>query len=710
MSRKYNPEKVLFYRYVEIKPDFVGTAGLNIKPYSVSSPRLHMLSSQIGQKPAILHGQPARIFTGFEREHGKNLQLIKLPADCIIREIINMYAGYTPDGQHPPKTIVIFERMDNSSIDYIEVPHNHCKHQTFGFRYIRTEAMLNIYPEQRLSEGTILAKPITLNDDGDWCYGRNVLMALIPSEEGIEDGLCISESTAKMFAMYGYGTVDMTFGKAKILLNCHGDSKNFKPWLNIGETVPASGIIMAGREYDPDLAPSNMSGRSLRRVNQTDDPKFGIPGAKIVDIKIIKGNNQANNLPPVIEDWVNRYWDRTQQYHNSILNIHKKFKTMYRAQNYKKTPQWSRLVYNALSTVNAKNGAKKETYRNATLDDTILTTQYEYIFVPGDGAKYTDRQAGKAVACKVKPDHEMPRLADGRYVDAYMDDASTSNRMNTPRLDEVTITSCAWSAVDKIRQAYEVEGDLQKAWGILHRFYEIISPPLMEDMEAITDVYEQREEIEWILTDQKDAPPHMITGIRIASPSDMPLDWPKAIKQLNEEFPAYNDYLWITDKAGNVVQTKYKSIVGEMYLMALERAAQRFAATASAKRQHHAIPVKPSKAERASSPINDSPTRTDGEDETRGESALLGGKAVAEIYDRNLNPHSHQQECRSIFASDNPARISNTVPRNKDQLDPTVEGQKIIPIGGGRVVEIRDHTLYCGGVAFAEGEDGDAVY
>ena len=44
MARKYNPENILFYRPNEIKPELIGTAGLNIKPYSVSSPRLHMLS------------------------------------------------------------------------------------------------------------------------------------------------------------------------------------------------------------------------------------------------------------------------------------------------------------------------------------------------------------------------------------------------------------------------------------------------------------------------------------------------------------------------------------------------------------------------------------------------------------------------------------------------------------------------------------------
>ena len=52
---------------------------------------------------------------------------------------------------------------------------------------------------------------------------------------------------------------------------------------------------------------------------------------------------------------------------------------------------------------------------------------------------------------------------------------------------------------------------------------------------------------------------------------------------------------------------------------------------------------------------------------------------------------------------------SQTVPRHDYQIDPTVARQKVVPITGGRVVEIRDHVLRCGGVVFTMGEDGDRV-
>lgn len=708
MSRTYNRETIPFYRENEIKPELLGSSSLNPKPYAVSSPRLHMFGSQLGQKPAIINGEPPIVFTGSEREYGKYLYTVKIPADAKIIEVIHKYGEFASYENTSPLTLVVYEDIGSQTIDVIEVPHNHCTHPTFGFRYTQTEIMRNLYPGQLIEGGTILAKPPTLNEDGDWCYGRNLVMGLFPSEEGIEDGIAISQSTANNFAMYGYGTVEIAFGKSKILLNTHGDNKRFKPWLDIGEIIPPSGLIVAARDYNSTTAPANMSINSLCRINQLDDAKYGIPGAKIVDIKIIKGNPQHSILPTEAEEWIDKYWSKTLAFHQAIVRTHENICKRY-GKDYRNGPMWNRYVCNARFALNAKNGAKKETYRDAPLSDTLLQIKYEFIQVPGNGGKYTDRQGGKAVAVRVIPDEDMPVDSTGRRLDAYMDDASTSNRMNTPRQDEIAITACAETCEEMIRKAYLDEGDLDKSWSILGEFFEIISPATFDDMKLITDDRTKREEIEWIITPKDQSPPGMITGIRVAMPPDLPIDWVESLLALKEKFPPLMDYLIITDKMGNKVKTLYPTLIGRLYMMALERAGHTFSATASSKRQPYGIPAKPSKAERSSSPITDSTTRSHDEDTTRGIAAICGPRAVAEAFDRALNPEAHRQECRSIFAAENPSRIENAVPRNRSQLDPTVANQRIIPITGGRISELRNHVMACGGVAFTEGPDTDSI-
>lgn len=707
---QYRKEDFRFYRHNEILPEFIGpTSGLNIRPQSVSSPRALMTASQLGQKPAIMNGEPARIFTGFEREHGKYLHQIKVKEDCYVVSIVDKYPDLVPRDDNPPSTIVVIETTEGV-YDVIDVPHNHCRHQSFGFKYIRTDIMKNLTVGQALMAGDILAKPPTLNDDGDWCYGRNLRMGLIPSEEGIEDGLALSESTVAKFALHGYGTVEFSFGRNRVPLNLHGDDKHYKPWPDIGEIIPADGIISAIRKFDLELAPANMSVRSLKRVNQTDEIRAGIPGAKIVDIKVIKGNPQTNNLPKVMEQQVDRYWERTIEFYKVISDIHTRLKNKYRSQTYNMSPAWSNLVRDALFYLDVKDGVKRETYRGKDLSDTLVIIQYEYVCIPAMGGKYTDRNAGKAVVTRVVPDDEMPLDEDGVPLDGYMDDISTSNRMNTPRMDEIVITACAETCVERMRELCS-KGDDDGAWDLMREFYSIISPPMMLAMDEITNPRDKQQVLKEVVRSKEETPPLEINGLRIFMPSDLPIDNVEAISELSRVFPPREHHLTITVKDENKskVVTRYKSIIGELYVMALERAGNVFTATASPRRQPHGIPVKPGSAERASSVSVDTPTRNLDEDTTRGMCSLIGSLGVAEVFDRSLNPLSHQQECRSIFHSENPARIEVTVPRNEDELDKTVYGQKIIPLTGGRVSQLRNHIMATGGFKFSLGEDGDSI-
>lgn len=707
---QYRKEDFKFYRPSEILPEFIGpTSGLNIRPQSVSSPRALMTASQLGQKPAIMNGEPARIFTGFEREHGKYLHQIKVKEDCYVISVFDKYPDLTPRNDNPPSTIVVVETLDGLH-DVIEVPHNHCRHQSFGFKYVRTELMKNLSIGQALSAGDILAKPPTLNNDGDWCYGRNLRMGLIPSEEGIEDGLALSESTVKKFALHGYGTVEFSFGRNRVPLNLHGDDKVYKPWPDIGDVIPPDGIIAAIRKFDLELAPANMSIHSLSRVNQTDEIRAGIPGAKIVDIKVIKGNPQTNNLPKVMERQVDKYWGQTLDFYRVILDVHNQIKSKYRTNKYDMSPEWGNLVRDAMFYLDAKDGVKRETYRGKDLSDTLVVIQYEYICIPANGGKYTDRNAGKAVVTRVVPDDEMPLDEDGVPLDGYMDDISTSNRMNTPRMDEIVITACAETCVNQMRDLW-YRGDKEGAWNLMREFYSIISPPMMLAMDEVTSPKQKDQTLYEVIRSKEETPPLEINGLRIFMASDLPIDNVEAIAELSRVFPPREHHLTITvkDEQKSKVVTKYPSVIGELYIMALERAGNVFTATASPKRQPHGIPVKPGSSERASSVSVDTPTRNLDEDTTRGMCSLIGAMGVAEIFDRSLNPISHQQECRSIFHSENPARIRTTVPRNEDELDETVYGQKIIPLSGGRVSQLRNHIMATGGFKFDLGEDGDAI-
>lgn len=705
---QYDKSLVRFYQPNQIHPELLGTAAINFAPYKVSSPRLHMLAAHMGQKPPLIHGEPPLIYTTVERAHAEFLYSISTDTNIIIKEVLHRFPDLAQYGDNPPESILVFERQDTGEIDILTIPYKYCNHQTFGFKYERTEAMERAYTGQMLPEGTLLAKPPTLNDTGDWCFGRNVRMGLIPSEPGIEDGLCISESTAKKFAMYGYGKVEMSFGKNKIPLNTYGDENTYIPFPKIGDVIKPSGVIMFGRNFDARLAPANMSRNALNRPNNTDESVFGVPGAVITDIKLIRGFNQSTNLPEEIDRYFMMFHEKQQAFHRSVLRLHKTLSRERGTNRYPMTPNWYSIIKNATFATDAKGKIKRETHRGSVLDDYRLTIEYQYIYIPNKGAKFTGRQGDKAVVTKIRPDNEMPMDHKGRHLDAYMDDSSTSNRMNGTRLDEIVINSCMETAVEEIRTAYLNKG-VEAAWAILREALSFVSPLSIQAMDKITDPAMMAADIEEIIADPSSVPRGHVAGIRVALPPDNPVDYIRAIPALSERFPPCYGPLLLTNEDGTKVLTKYSSITGMSYVIPLDRQANKFAATASSRRQCHAIAVKPSKAARSQSPINDSPTRDKGEDETRGYASINGGNVIADNYDRNLNPEAHRQECRSIFAAANPSRITNTVPRFRHQIDPTVKRQKVIPVTGGRVVDIRDHVLRCGGTIFVAGEDGDSV-
>ena len=122
-----------------------------------------------------------------------------------------------------------------------------------------------------------------------------------------------------------------------------------------------------------------------------------------------------------------------------------------------------------------------------------------------------------------------------------------------------------------------------------------------------------------------------------------------------------------------------------------------FAAVNSAKRQHHGIPTKASKADRSSFPVKISSTRFPSEADTKSVQSHLNNAAIPELIDRSLNPVSHRILCRELVRNPNPSQIKNAVPRH------------IFPRKGNRVIAIRDNMLFVAGIRLKDGLNGNLV-
>lgn len=666
--------------------ELLGSLGLNPWAGKTSSQRAQMDAAHLGQKLTPLKGDRKRWFTGMERLYGQYTHHVKFPTDALVIDVIRKYSGSLPAGQgiESPLTLVVFERVGEDVIDVLEVPSVYCNHPTFGFKYAKSRDYDRLSVGAAFDHGTILVDSPSVTEDGDYAYGIETTCAYIGSTAGVEDGVCISQSLANRLSSMAFGTRECSYGKNFIPLNLYGDETYYKPFPDIGDKIRRDGLIFALREWDQDTVCTTMTKRALMNPNELDRRTYGQPGATVIDVDVLRGTNQSNNIPVEIDQQPLKYWERTLKFHQRIIKLHEMLEQR-RSIHYQLSPLWEYFVTSAYFVLSAKNGTRKEFYRKRTLDDWMVKIQYEYVFTPKEGAKVTDLHAGKAVITKILPDDEMPFDDDGNICHMIKEDISSINRMNTGCDDELLLGACELATRKRIKERFNNNVPVDEIFEYFVGFIRIVSPhtahiydrPNIDKYETILEVMEE--------------------GLLAHTPPTMSDQWVGILQQLKEQYPPCFGPITITTNDGRQVKTKESIVIGTSYIMPLERVADQFAAVNSARRQHHGIPSKITKADRHSNPLKISPTRWFGESETRSVEPTVGGEVVAEMIDRSNNPLSHRALNRSIIRAINPARIDDAVPRS------------IYKRTGGRVVELRNHMLLINGIQFVEGVDANSI-
>lgn len=666
--------------------ELLGSLGLNPWAGKTSSQRAQMDAAHLGQKLTLIKGDRKRWFTGMERLYAEHTHNVKFPDDALVIDVIRKYSGSLPNGLdiESPMTLVVYESIGSDEIGVIEIPAVYANHPTFGFKYAKTADYARLSVGAAFSAGTVLVDSPAVTEDKDYAYGIETTVAYIGSTAGVEDGVCISETLAQRLATMAYGTRECSYGKNYIPLNLYGDETYYKPFPDLGDRIRPDGLVFALREWDQDTVCTTMTKRALMQPTELDRRTYGQPGALVIDVDVLRGTNQSNNLPIEADQQPLKYWERTLKFHQRIIKTNEMLeKTV--GPNYKMSPLWEYYVTSALFILSAKNGSRREFYRKRTLDDWMIKIQFEYKFIPKVGPKLTDLHAGKAVITLVRPDDEMPVDADGNICHMIKEDISSINRMNPGCADELLLGACELATRKRIKDMYRNNVPIDEIFKYFVGFVKIVSPsschiydrPDIDPLETIQEVMEE--------------------GIYAHCPPKMSDQWANILSELREKYPPCNGPVTITTNNGRKVQTEGNIIIGTTYIMELDRNAGEFAAVNSAKRQHHGMPSKITKSDRHSGPVKISPTRWFGESETRSVEPTIGGEVVAEMIDRSNNPLSHRALNRSIIRALNPARIEDAVPRN------------MFPRTGGRVVELRKHMLQVSGIEFVEGKDGNSI-
>lgn len=287
----------------------------------------------------------------------------------------------------------------------------------------------------------------------------------------------------------------------------------------------------------------------------------------------------------------------------------------------------------------------------------------------------------------------MPVDQNGNRAQVIIYGGSTIRRMNFGRLYEQFFNAASRDLLHRLRaQAglapklkptdYQLDTVIsnpalvEPIWQTLMRYYEMVVP-LQYDM-LINDPDHARH-VRHVLSD----------GIYLYMPPDNPTHLRLSAKAVREsEFCPHYGPVTYRDVYGRLTTTVENVLIGDLYMMMLEKIGEDWSGVASVRVQQLGLPAKLNNQDKLSTPGREQPVRSEGESETRSGICTIGSKAVANLMDQTNNPASHRSVVESILRAERPADIAQVVDR------------QVIPYGGSRPVELNQHLLECRGVRF----------
>ena len=670
----------------ELKLELLSSAGMNPWAQHDSSSRAQMFAGHLSQALVIDGASPRRCQTGIEREFGKCTFSIKMPCDAEIIKVIDKFPRTLGQGsiRENPMSVIVYEDSETKKVGIVTVRHFHCKHQHFGFRYkFRPSVMNRLVPGATIAAGTILADSPAVDEKGNYSIATEAEVVFLSIPGVIEDGVVISKSYAKKLTTRGYETRVASWGSKQYPLNLYGNENEYKPFPDIGERVAEDGLLFAIRDYDPLLAPLEMTPAALRQVDHTFDDRTYVefPNARVVDVNVL--HDVRNNVPPTpvgMDAQTRKYYAAQYKFYESLLAVYDDLRRR-RKDSLQITPEFQRLLREA-RFYTQEPGKLRATpmVQRQPLDDWRVEITFEYEIAADVGFKLTDMHGGKGIVCAVWDDEDMPIDRHGNRADCIMDGDSTIKRMNVGRLYEQYINATSRHVSREVRQWMDnpTQENIDAAWQRVTDYYRIVSPRMFDLITGPSYKAQPRFHLEALAKD----------GIYLYLPTDNPAYSPDIIEQLRTQFPIGIGPVSYRGRSGNMVETEIPALIGSLYVMLLEKTGGDWSAVSSAKLQHFGIPARMTRHDKYALPGRANPVRILGESEVRLLAATVGGDMTAELLENSNCPQAHKQIVATILRSENPSSIPDVIDRN------------IVPRGGSRSLIYVNHALQCAGVEF----------
>lgn len=378
----------------ELYRELLSVSAFNPFYANTSSSRAQMTSSHLSQSLVINGATQRLIQTGVEREFGKYTFNVKMPCNGVILEIIERYSATLGlDAiKENPQTVVIYEDEETKQLGIITLANYCSNHQYFGFQYQAMGGLQQLRVGAFIPKDTVFLDSPNIDEDGGYKLGIQANIALMTHPAVSEDGILISRDMLPKLAFKTYENRVVEWGNKQFALNLYGDNDTYKPFPDIGDYLRSDGVLMALRDFEPNLlSPVEQSIHDCRDIDFTFDTTVYAngPSGRVVDIKIHHDLCNSNFADVNMDHQPQKYDAARRIFYGRIVDFWKKMEKK-RGGALQLTPEFHRLIVESLSVATEQNNQKiTKLYRQAPLDDYRVEFVIEYNMIPNIGNKLT---------------------------------------------------------------------------------------------------------------------------------------------------------------------------------------------------------------------------------------------------------------------------------------------------------------------------------
>ena len=661
-----------------------------------SASRQYMGTNMYGQATQIAEPDIPRHLAGYEDQLKDMSFQVKTPCDLKITKVIEKFiptARQRAAGIESPKTI-LYRSEETGKHGVLELLTDERNAEYFGMSYTIMPVAKRLFPGQSLPKGMVLAECNSIVD-GMFTTSVEIPTVFLSTGATIEDGVEISDTYVRKMTPPVVSSKSIRWGKSSFLVNLYGDSENYKGYPDRGEKIRDDGLLFAVREYDNLMDCVGLLEENLTRPDLVSDKlTYGERNATVFDIELMttvfdnKKRDKASMVTPsgMAEQPLIDH-KRKAAYNQRILDVIESIRKEDKV-NFRKAldPDLQTKAMYCLadspldvfnpSTKDRDSGRITRLLNAVPLEEFNIEVKYKRDFELGLGLKVAGIFGNKGVACRIRPEDEMPIDEFGNRAHAVIHGTSNVSRLIAAPLYQQHMNAASRDVSKDIRKLMD-RGEFKEAWSFLMGYYEVVSEEAMfKEAEVVyyTDA-KRREHLQEIYDD----------GIRIIGPTNDYNLGPEMVQKINAYRRPDKSKVLLTNYEGVQKPSYFKCLIGECTMVLLEKSEHKPMGESTARLQNNGLPAASTVITRDSRPVKRNALRT-GEAEVRSNAATQDSATLmTEIMELATCPEVTTSAVEKLIAAEDPMNIPYLVDR------------RILPTGRSRSISFFNHLYACNG-------------